>query len=404
MSLKIAIFEPEAEGHHMVYVEHIVRALLSRGHEVHLALTDRARAHPAFLAIPAELREQISLWSMPDTETDANASDLRRIRDQFKRRADYATAFKAIPVKLDCCFMLNLDRADLPLALLGSPFGKIPFSGFLMGRQFHSPKVGVKTQALRRRDKIAEPVFHRMLKIPSLKKVISVDETLVQYAQQEHLGEAEKVVHVPDATYINPGAFQGDARAELELAPTDVALLVYGSLSMRKGVQEAIEGVRAAANPNLKLIIAGKQDDEVRGLLARLPAGISFIERAGFLSAEEESLMFQACDVVWVGYRHWFGMSGVLLQAGALAKPVLAMDEGLVGFLVEKHNLGWTVDISSPSAVASVLGEVVAGVEERAVRGQNGYRYAEGRTPEAFGAATAEVIESTVPQGRELPS
>ncbi len=404
MSLKVAIFEPEAEGHHMVYVEHIVRALLSRGHEVHLALTDRARAHPAFLAIPAELRDRIRLWPMPDTETDANASDLRRIRDQFKRRADYATAFAAIPVRLDCCFMLNLDRADLPLALLGSPFGKVPFSGFLMGRQFHSPKVGVKTQALRRRDKSAEPVFHRMLKIPWLKKVISVDETLVQYAQQEHLRGSEKVVHVPDATYIDPGAFRGDARAELGLAPSDIALLAYGSLSMRKGVQEAIDGVRAAGNPNLKLIIAGKQDEEVRGLLARLPAGVSIIERAGFLSAEEESMMFQACDVVWVGYRHWFGMSGVLLQAGALAKPVLAMDEGLVGFLVEKHQLGWTVDISSPQAVGGALREIVEGVEERVLRGQNGLRYAEGRTPEAFGLATAEVIESTVPLGPALAS
>lgn len=395
MSLSVAIFEPEAEGHHMVYVGLIARALIERGHQVTLVTTTRAQQHPAYETVQRDLEGRLAVRLMPDTQTPDDASDLRRIRDQFRRRGDYNMGFKqlASELKPDVCFMMNLDRADLPLALLGSPFGQMPFAGFLMGRQFHCPKVGVKIEGLRRRDKIAEPVFYRLLCIKSLRKVISVDDTLVTFAKKTRPVGWEKVVHVADAAYINLSAFTGDAREFLGL-PKGFLLLAYGSLSLRKGVEELLNG----AGESAILVLAGKQDEEVCQLLQtpvaqRLREQGRLLEINRFIDSQTEAALFKAADAVWVGYRHWYGMSGVLVQAAAAGKPVLAMDEGLVGHLVNSHELGLAVRITDAEAVQSGITQLMENPKDY---GANGLRFAENRTPQSFATEVSKIIESCV--------
>lgn len=335
---------------------------------------------------------------MPDTQTPDDAGDFRRLKDQFRRRTDYNRGLKALKAAPDVAFMLNLDRADLPIALLGSPFGRVPFGGFLMGRQFHCPAVGVKTPPLRRRDKMAEPVFHRLLKQPRLRRVLSVDETLLTYAKKLQPTGWEKVAHVHDAAYINLTLAASNPRQTLGLPSDRFILLAYGSLSLRKGIEELLAAMEHAS-PRVALALAGRQDAEVSQLMTgSLAKGLrergALYEFNRFLDDTDEANLFSACDAVWVGYRFWFGMSGVLMQAGAASKPLVSMDDGLVGFLTETHKLGLTAKIDDAVAVRQAIERLASEPDLARELGRNGAQHADGRTTEAFAAETCDQIES----------
>ncbi len=403
MPTRIAIFEPEADGHHFVYVRHIVHEMLNRDWHIDLATTARAQRHPSFEHFHQLFGNSVRLFEMTDTLTADTASDFRRLKDQFSRRSDYATSFQQISKQgaPDVCFMLNLDRADLPISVLGSPFGKTPFSGFLMGRQFHCPHVGVQVDSLRRRDKMASPVFERMLRLPTLRRLISVDETLVSYAQKLRPRGWEKVVHVPDAAYIRTD-IPPVSRHELGLPSDKKILLAYGSLSLRKGIAELLAAVVETTFPvGVVVLLAGKQDAEVSALLAS-PLNLKLLEsgrlivREGFADETLEAQIFQSSDLVWVGYKDWFGMSGVLMQAAAMGKPVISMHNGLIGFLTETHGLGVTAEMNWPKQIAAGVNQLVNDPALATSLGANGRAYAKGRTVEAFGRATCDVIQETM--------
>ena len=63
-----------------------------------------------------------------------------------------------------------------------------------------------------------------------------------------------------------------------------------------------------------------------------------------FISEEEEYLVFKASDIIWIGYREHYTMSGVIVQAGRMGKPTIACKEGVIGWLTKKNKLGAVID------------------------------------------------------------
>jgi hypothetical protein len=74
-----------------------------------------------------------------------------------------------------------------------------------------------------------------------------------------------------------------------------------------------------------------------------------------FISAAEEPALFSAADIVWLGYQGHYSSSGVLCQAAATKRPVLATNEGLIGWQTSRHGLGRTVDVSKVEDVVGAL-------------------------------------------------
>ena len=400
--MRVALFEPEAAGHHMaLHVRYIVREMARRGWDVDLVTTDRALKHPAYKIVEEESGSAYRVSTMPDRETPAVAKDLQRVRDQFTRWKNYRAGFESLSKKPEAIYLVNLDQMDLALAKNGAPFGETPFAGMMIGRHFHCPAMGIKMASFKLRDKAMGPVFQRLLKISALKKVAVLDEALQKFVEKEKWNGWEKVAYVPDVASLAKTNTTLSMRQNLGIPVTAFVVLAYGALSERKGVVELLQGLADPHTPSEAVaLFAGRQDEFTKqflqaGAARSLREKGRLFELDAFLDDTQEEAAFAAADAVWLGYRGWYGMSGVLVQAAAAGKPLLAMDQGLIGWLAHKHELGVSVDMFEPNSVASGIRKLFLDVELRKRYASNGLKLAENHTPELFGKRICDLIEQT---------
>lgn len=386
-----------------LHVRFILKEMLRRGWEVHLVTTERATKHPAYQIVKNDFEGKFSLHFMPDAGTETGASDLQRFQDQFRRLDAYKKGYQDLVAKtpIDAVYMVNLDQADMPMALKGSPFGKTPFAGMLIGRHFHAAKMGVKMGEEKLRDKIFGPVFKRMIRIPTLRRALILDPTLVDFAHQFKLKDGEKVHHVPDVSSLAQQPHDPPPRVALGIPEQAFVVLAYGALSLRKGVTELVAALTHQDCPKEAVVLfAGRQDTEAKAVLAgedaqKLRAAGRLFELVKFLDDADESMVFQACDAVWLGYRHWLGMSGVLVQAATAGKSVIAMDQGLVGYLTDHHQIGLTATFDDAARVAANIRRLMSEPELAKTLSANGQKMALDHTPELFGQRICDHIEGT---------
>jgi len=406
-SLRVAIFEPEPRGHHLsLYGKLIIGEALSRGWKVHLVTSKRATEHSSYAMLKAEFGDKFTTSLMDDVVNDEMGSNLTKIKQQFMRWTAFRAGYQSMlgSFQPDVVFGVSLEKIDLPCAFRGSPFGKTPFAGVLLIRYFHCPHMGIKTEPLSKRDQLMGWVFKRLLRISNLKKLMVIDPTLADYPRQFGIPHAEKVTYVPDASSFSAPIPVESPRAALGVPSDKFVILNYGALSHRKGVLEGIAGLAHPSCPqNVALLLAGKQDEDIEEVLrgeiaAKLIAAGRLFVLNHYLSELEESTVFQACDAVWLGYKKFYGMSGVLVQTASSGKPCLAMDQGLVGHLVKTNGLGLTVEISDPAAVAGAMKTLAkADHDEYAARGR---AFAANHAPHLFGQRVCDLITEAAGQPR----
>ncbi len=150
-------------------------------------------------------------------------------------------------------------------------------------------------------------------------------------------------------------------------------VLVYGAINDRKGLFELVDALaqRTDGAHAPRLVIAGAQDEDTRAQLqraiARLTKAPVVLDR--FISSETELDLFSVCDVVWLGYKGHYGMSGVLVQAFRFRKPVVATADGLIGWFCRTGELGPVIEDLSSAAINRAIDDVLARREAPVVDG-----------------------------------
>ncbi len=196
--------------------------------------------------------------------------------------------------------------------------------------------------------------------------------------------------------WVTPDPWDGDYRISQEEAraiwklPLDRAVaLHFGTGSRRKGlpwVIAALESLPSAERPFL--VCAGRLEPstDLRKQLRRL-------ERAGsarvidrFLSERERVQIFRAADRLLLAYRGHYGSSGVLVNAAAAGRPVIATDGGLLGRQVQEAHLGITVPEGDIAALAGALRALAMGTAPK-IAPQALADFATAHSPSAFKAA-----------------
>jgi glycosyltransferase involved in cell wall biosynthesis len=359
--------------------------------------------HPAFKLVDNECAGKYQIIYLEDIEKPKNSN----IWSLLKRQFDYYRAIKTSFAKLrtdfapDMIYLINLDYLDKVLALCGSPFGRSPFAGMIMSAKFHCANASFGP--LSRKDIIYESLFRRMLRIRDLKTVTIINEAFLEYVIGSNHSEYAKIRLVPDVGELHGDDSREQARQYFSLPAGAFVILVYGSLSERKGIAcllNVLSGHKFSRH--VTVILAGKQSDRVRHLLnspqaISLKNNNSLIELDSFLDDAMEYRVFKSADTVWVGYVGGsYSSSGVLIQAGSVGLPVLATSSGLIGRLTEKHRLGLVFDPMDDNAVAHAINRLI--IEDHLHRefGENGRVYAAKHTSDIFGRSICDVIESAV--------
>jgi len=399
--MNILLIEPFVGGHHGFYLQWIVQALISRGHGVIVATFEDSLDHPTLQAILSTHEDQISLITGAHCDFDASDQSLfKMIRKMIRFRGIFRNFYQqAIQNgKVDFVMVPYLDYCTYAFAAMGSPFNNTAWAGLVMRTGFHHFEWGVKAP-VNRTNTVKKQLFYRLLRNPFLRVLFTIDPTLKEFTEHLSPPQGSRLVYIPDMTETKRTMSREEARHVLGIPQNGFLILVYGLLTLRKGIETLTASTEDSNFPSDgHLLFAGKQDEDVVSFLnsplgTRLKTGGRFHYLNQHLNTDEENMVFSAADVVWLGYQGHYHMSGVLVQAGVMGLPVLACEEGLIGWLTKHFTSGLVVPTSSPSAIAKAIGELSRDVKATQQYGENGRLAYASHTRENFSRILVDAIE-----------
>jgi len=356
----VLIVEPNLTGHRWRYAEWIMQACADAGYPC-ILVTERANEDHrlARRITAADCRDQQIAF------VDAEQSRTHRLRErnQYWRFHHYFERAYRLLSRTQSIRLVVVPYADYffnGLPFLGSPFGKTPWIGITMRSTFHHHQVGIKAPDRPVVNAIKAGLFRRAIRTPGLRTLLSIDPTLPEWATLNASKGSAKVAYVADPFPDERAEDPALARERLGLDPEQRYLLVYGAITERKGIYELVHAMtRLEHGPTL--IVAGEQDASIRHFMRNhvrslTPAPVVL---DSFISNDMERDLFSACDAVWLGYKGHYGMSGVLVQAYRFGKPVIATEDGLIGWFSRRCELGPILSDLSSASIGKAITEAM---------------------------------------------
>lgn len=370
VNMKVLVLEPRANGHHGPYAQWMVEGLLNHGCDVTLLTYKESLKHEAMQQLVDRARStsgnRLKVFGIherrkPETLRDRPGGLIfRELAYYFMFRRWFRRQQNNEGVMVDAIFLPYADYCLYAIGLLGSPFDECPWSGVAMRPSFHYQDAGViaPRPSMAR---IKRVLFYRIFRIGRIRRLLVVDEPLAQTLAKKVEVPKEKWQFLPEPVELGELPVRTSARQKFDLSPDRKTLLVYGAITMRKGIKELLEALLEPDFPSeIDVLLAGKHSEEVRNLLRKpsvqelvITSRIRSIDR--FIRDEEQGALYSAADMVWLGYRKHYTASGVLLQAARAGKPVITANLGLVAWQTKRYGLGRVVDPSNPGAVAAAI-------------------------------------------------
>ena len=406
VSKRIVVFEPCGGGHQLYHVRMIIDAAQKAGLRLTFATTEEALADGSAQPLRNVLQAGGTelLITRPKLGGYASARQLHPVlQQQFVQTAALQAALRSGGGcgAYDHVFVPFFDAyMTCPLALRMNPCLGIPMSGILHRTRFHMPAMGIRT-TIPFHVKMERYVYASMLRRWDLKLLFTMDPYLDRFYG------SSRVKFLPDPGAHEPGRTREVVRAELGIAPGQLAILVHGALDERKAIDSLLQAVRNLPEPGrVCVILAGRQDQSVRNTLAsplaqRLRSDGHLREIMGFLEDQLVDDLLQASDICWICYLNSDGNSGVLMKAGQAARPIIAANTGISARLVDDDHIGWQANPTDPSSIAMTLETILADPAARDAAGKAIQRRFAAHTVENF---VTPIIQNFRRMHREPPS
>lgn len=182
-----------------------------------------------------------------------------------------------------------------------------------------------------------------------------------------------------DLERFSPEVDVVDSRKKLGLTEEDRAVLCFGRLVKRKGVDRAIRALPAitARVPEATLVIAGTgpQDRRLRALAAKITGRVVFAgrvpdEEAPALYAMADAFLFPVADRY--GGLEIEGLGVVLLEAAACGTPCVTGRSGGTPEAVIHGETGYVVDATNQSELVEAVVRLLEHPVEARALGQAG--------------------------------
>jgi glycosyltransferase involved in cell wall biosynthesis len=363
---QLVLFDLAVGGHHGTYIWHLVNYWCASK----VAATLTIVVAPQFVTHHAEVVnfidksacKTITLLPISSDEFDFishQKSFIDRVFAEWKLFCHYAHQVKA-----NQGLLMQFDHLQLPIV-----FGeRAPCSvaGIYFRPTFHYNQFSTYTPTWKdtfRRWR-QKTLLRLALHSGQLNVLFSLDPFAPKYIAE--LGSSVDVFHLADPVQcqeIKP--LQSDRlRTQLGVEPHRQIFLLFGKLDPRKGTHQLLEAIRqlpAELGQTLCLLLVGEIPSPGKARLKQLVSEVSLTSPVQillhdeFVSESEVPIYFQLADVVLAPYQRHVGMSGILLQAAAAQKPVIASNYGLMGELVKRYKLGLPIDAEQPRAIANAM-------------------------------------------------
>lgn len=394
---RILVFEPDAEGHSLEWLEHLMGHVAKHASDTEVCfVAPESLCRALARVIPAAATDRIELRPLSPLERRLCITRLLSLsalaRWSIMRRYLKATGAQS-------GFFLTIDLLSLPLAL-GLGFGGRKVSGILFRPSVHYGALGpyAPSRGERLRDWRKGVLYRLMLRNPALARALSLDPFFPAYARA-HYSRGDKVLALPDPAH--PPVEQPTVDG-IDFPPRDrVGFLLFGYLAERKGplaILEALALLSPRTAAKVAVLFAGRVDPALHRRLEQKCHLLKAEQPELWLRIDDRRLdgaelagLVRRSDVVLAPYQRFVGSSGVLLWAARAGRPVLAQEFGLVGRLTRDHGLGVAVDSSDPGQLAREITRMVdcgpaTFIDQAAAR-----RFAEAQTPQRFASLVLSV-------------
>lgn len=359
--MKVVLFDLYCTGHHPYWVYFLARYLTEQGDEVSVVTSASNNGVGGPIR---RLGKSVNLHyvglsdhyngSLPASKRLVNLSR------GFRACLDLAEEIRA-----DVVHHMYLDRGILPVyrnvSLRSRPFALF---GALLWPYMITDRGEQKTISRRLVHSVESRLLRRMLTQGRLESLFvatdAIKDTLVQAWGAETVS---RIVPIPDPVEPVEPIPQARARDELNF-PQGISIFAFlGNLSLVKGFDVFLKALPLVSGEWMAVMAGvsvdgGEAQAEACRRLLRSPGQL--VTRLGHLPDRELATYLAASDVVVLPYKKSFkGTSGILLNAAATGRPVVACDVNQVGDIVRKQSLGILCVPESPEALAFALEDFV---------------------------------------------
>ncbi|WP_298892866.1 glycosyltransferase [uncultured Psychroserpens sp.] len=206
----------------------------------------------------------------------------------------------------------------------------------------------------------------------------------VAVTMQKYVNILEKKYKAENVILIPHGTFEISEEEPNYSIPTGpLQVMTFGKFGTYKKVEsmiEAVERVRASTGLDIEIVIAGTDNPNVPGYLAKVQDTYKHVPQVrftGYVEEDEVPQLFKESAVVVFPYTSTTGSSGVLHQAGSYGKAVVMPDLGDLALLVKDE--GYQGEFFDPNALESLvvaIESIVTNSDYRKALGQANYKAA----------------------------
>ncbi|WP_040280356.1 glycosyltransferase [Psychroserpens damuponensis] len=205
----------------------------------------------------------------------------------------------------------------------------------------------------------------------TLTKLILKADT-VAVTMQKYVDILENKYGANNVKLIPHGTFEIPEEPDYTLPEGPLQIMTFGKFGTYKKVEgmiEAVEIVRASTGLDLEVVIAGTDNPNVPGYLAKVQEDYKHVPQVrftGYVEEVEVPVLFNESAAVVFPYTSTTGSSGVLHQAGSYGKAVVMPDLGDLALLVKDE--GYRGEFFEPTSVESLAKAIEAIVTNDAYR------------------------------------
>jgi glycosyltransferase involved in cell wall biosynthesis len=192
----------------------------------------------------------------------------------------------------------------------------------------------------------------------TLTKLILQADTVV-VTMQKYVDVLEKKYNAKNVSLIPHGTFEvSKEKPDFSIRNRPLQIMTFGKFGTYKKVEsliEAVEKVRKTTGLDLEVVIAGTDNPNVTGYLAKVQEDYKHVPQlrfTGYVEEHDVSTLFKESAVVVFPYTSTTGSSGVLHQAGSYGKAVVMPDLGDLALLVKDE--GYQGEFFEPNSIESL--------------------------------------------------
>lgn len=338
----ILVFEPQTGGHHLFWLQLVCESFLDLGYRVTIALDDRtSKARERIADKSDKLLSRVSIVSLYNSKGKLlNGSKINALAECTKACGADEVFCTTLDEFASNCFRRAAIGINPPKILKGKLSGV-----------YHRPRPIDESQGgfgnfLKRFG------LKRLEKNGWFKHIFLLDE----YLLSKDLNN--KYHFLPDPWDGDYSMKKEDAREKLGIDTNKLVLLHYGTASRRKGLHLLLNALDSGSlHDKIFLLVAGnitKNKEELERLHILEARGQAKVLNY-YISDAEEKLCFCASDFIGLPYISHYGSSGILSQATAARRPVIASNFHILGRRVKENGLGLVFENNNTDSLKTVL-------------------------------------------------